>query len=131
MSRRLLRLELEVGSGSSSTELAPTLGQFGLNVRDFCKRFDQVTLDIKPSLLVGVVVILGKDNYEIKLKGLCSSDMLKRNSKLMEINILDFYNVSRIKYLEKEEDIKLVGVVKMVKGTLNSMGIKLVKDGKL
>nr|WPW47575.1 ribosomal protein L11 [Coccidia sp. AB-2023a] len=116
------------------TIIGPLLGQYGLNLAKFCKEFNaKTTLSIGIKVRVKVIIFDNK-TYKIKIYSLPISTLIlkflnlsKGSSKPNKIMIGKLtksiiFKLLHIKYTDLYP-ISKKSLIKMIKGTANSMGI--------
>lgn len=148
--KQILLLKIPAGSASAKAPLGPTLGQYGIPIAEFCNRYNTLTSEYKPNILLKAKVKLYDDNtYDIELKnpdayffiktslqletGMKKPGKMKiiehqKNQMMMTTQML--YEIAKLKYStdsvlqQKYSSIK--PLYKALRGTLRSAGILLI-----
>tara|TARA_B100001027_G_C16191003_1_gene296017 strand:+ start:224 stop:649 length:426 start_codon:yes stop_codon:yes gene_type:complete len=130
----MLKLQIEAGKANPAPPVGPALGQKGVNIMDFCKKFNDKTKD-KMGKIIPVVITVYKDkSFTFICKQPPTSFLIRQQLKLKKGGRTP--GRSRIATLsraqceavakEKMEDLNaldLEAAVKIVAGQARSMGI--------
>ena len=130
-----IKLQLPAGKANPSPPVGPALGQYGVNIMDFCKAFNGKTQD-KGDMIIPVVITVFEDNsYTFIMKTPPAAVLIKKAINLAKgaANSLD--PVAKISMQQIEEIAKtkmpdlnandLEGAVKIISGTARSMGVEV------
>lgn len=137
-------LIIPAGSANPAPPIGPILGQRGLNIMEFCKRFnDECTkAGIEKGLPIKVTITFYPDkSFEIELKGSPVPVLIKKALKLTSASkkpgteFVGNITIEQITVIAKTKlnDMGLDNVdsaIKMVVGTCRSMGIKVTEEIK-
>jgi len=58
----MLRLKIPAQKAMPAPPVGPILGQYGINIQNFCKDFNAITAKYKPGTILNVSIQLGKNN---------------------------------------------------------------------
>lgn len=132
-----VRLQLPAGKATPAPPVGPALGQRGINIMEFCKRFNAETAD-KAGMILPVIVTVYEDrSFSFIVKTPPASFLLKRAANIEagsgEPKRKIVGKVTR-KQLEEIAKLKmpdltandLEAAVKIIEGTAKSMGIEIV-----
>ena len=134
-----IKLQVKGGQANPAPPVGPALGAKGVNIMEFCKRFNAATQD-KTGKVVPVVITVFKDksfNFIIKTTPaaiqLMEAANLKKGSSEPNRNKVGTVTWDQVRTIaeSKMEDLnafKIESAMKMVAGTARSMG--LVVEGK-
>jgi large subunit ribosomal protein L11 len=76
--KSVIKLQIPAGKATPAPPVGPALAQHGLNIADFCKKFNDLTAK-KESFIVPVVVTVYEDKtYDFKIKQPVTADLLKK-----------------------------------------------------
>ncbi|KPJ51343.1 50S ribosomal protein L11 [candidate division TA06 bacterium DG_26] len=129
-----IKLHLPAGQASPAPPVGPALGQYGLNMTEFCSSFNQGTRD-KEGLIIPVVITVYKDRtYTYIMKTPPASILLKRAAGIAKASPEPNRNkVGKVTRKQVEEiasakmrDLNAASpeaAVKIIEGTARSMGI--------
>ena len=130
----MLKLQIEAGKANPAPPVGPALGQKGVNIMDFCKKFNDKTKD-KMGKIIPVVITVYKDkSFTFICKQPPTSFLIRQQLKLKKGGRMP--GRSRIATLsraqceavakEKMDDLNaldLEAAVKIVAGQARAMGI--------
>ncbi|MDA0939303.1 MAG: 50S ribosomal protein L11 [Proteobacteria bacterium] len=133
----LIKLQVKAGEAKPAPPLGPALGQRGLNIMDFCKKFNAETASIEKGTPIPVVITAYSDkSFTFITKTPPVSFFLKKElsissgSKLPGRDFVGSINAESLERIAKQkmEDMgvdDLNSAVSMVMGSAISMGIKI------
>ena len=132
----VIKLQIPAGKANPAPPVGPALGQHGIPIMDFCKRFNDKTKD-RQGLVLPVVISLYEDRtFDFIIKSPPASVLLKRaagiakasgNPKAEKVGKVTMDQVKEIAK-EKMEDLNAVdmeGAIKVIAGSARSMGIEV------
>ncbi len=132
-----VRLVLEAGKATPAPPVGPALGQRGVNLMEFCKKFNAVTAD-KAGMLIPVIVTVYEDrSFTFITKTPPASFLIKRALKLSSgssepkrkiVGKLTRDQVREIAQI-KMPDLNandLEAAMRIIEGTARSMGVEIV-----
>ena len=134
-----LKLHLPAGEASPGPPLGPILGQHGINIQEFVKRFNDQTQDQKGAILPLLLTIYQDRTFTFEIKKPLVSYLLKQAAgiekgsgepKLKKVGKISRSQLKEIAQL-KMEDLNtsdLDKAVKIVEGTARSLGIEIKED---
>lgn len=134
-----IKFHLPAGQATPAPPVGPALGQYGLNMSEFCNSFNQATRD-KEGLIIPVVITVYKDRtYTYIMKTPPASILLKRAAGIAKAsgepnrNKVGKVTRSQIKEIVsiKMRDLNATtfeAASKIIEGTARSMGI-VVEEG--
>ncbi len=138
-----IRLTLLANKAAPSPILGQALGQYGINIMEFCKNFNGKTKNIKENTLIPTKIMLySKETYEIIIKTPTTTNMIKqitnieKGSKMTKkenmegyIKLKEIYHIAILKKCDKIlNHIKIKEICKSIIGTVKSMGIPIIKN---
>jgi large subunit ribosomal protein L11 len=129
-----IKLQIPAGQANPSPPVGPALGQKGLNIKDFCDKFNAATKEVEKGLPIPVVITAYADKsfvFETKTPPtsflVLKHSNIKKGSKTPGTDIVGKIKASAINEIVKvkKQDLKLddASIFKMVVGTARSMGI--------
>jgi len=133
-----IKLQLPAGNATPSPPVGPALGQYGVNIMEFCKAFNAKTQD-KQGLIIPVVITVYADrSFTFITKTPPASILLKKAAGVekgsSEPNKVKVGKVTRQQVREiaevKMPDLNTTDIeaaMRMIEGTARSMGI-VVED---
>jgi large subunit ribosomal protein L11 len=129
-----IKLQVKGGAANPAPPVGPALGSKGVNIMEFCKRFNARTADT-PGKLVPVIITVYKDkSFEFELKTVPAAVQLLEASKVKsgsaepnrkKVGSVTWDQVTTIAQ-DKMADLNafsLTSAISMVAGTARSMGL--------
>ncbi len=129
-----VKLQVKGGQANPAPPIGPALGAKGLNIMEFCKRFNAVTQDKMGQVLPVVITVYADKSFEFIVKTPPAAVLLMNAAKLKkassEPNRIKVGSVSWDQVKEIAETkmpdlncFKVESAMKMVAGTARSMGL--------
>lgn len=130
----VIKLQVKGGAANPSPPVGPALGAKGVNIMEFCKRFNAETTDQAGKILPVVISVYKDKSFDFVIKTppaaiqLLEKASLKAGSKVPNRDKVGSVSWDQIKQIaeNKMPDLnafKLDSAMKMVAGTARSMGI--------
>lgn len=129
-----IKLQVKGGAANPAPPVGPALGSKGVNIMEFCKRFNARTQDV-PGKLVPVIITVYKDkSFEFELKTAPAAVQLLEASKVKsgsaepnrkKVGSVTWDQVTTIAQ-DKMKDLNaftMTSAISMVAGTARSMGL--------
>ena len=133
-----IKLQVPAGSANPAPPIGPALGQHGVNIMDFCKKFNDMTKD-KGGMILPVVISVYEDRSFTfitktppaavlikKAAGLAKASGEPNKNKIGKISKKDVEEIAKTK-LKDLNATKIENAMRMIEGTARSMGIE-IKD---
>lgn len=132
-----VKLRVQAGEARPTPPLGPALGQAGINIAEFCQKFNAATESMKGDLL-GVQISVYEDRtYDFKVKSSPVAGLLRKAAGIEKgsgkPNISKVGKVTKAQVKEiaekKMADLNakdLEGAMKIVEGSARSAGITVV-----
>lgn len=132
-----LKLQLAGGSATPAPPVGSVLGQHGVNLMDFCKKFNAQTADRKGQTVPVLVTVYTDKTFEFETKTPPTSELIKKKinlargsarpheQKVGKISWADIEDIARIKM----PDLNVYDIEqakRMVAGSARSMGVDVV-----
>jgi large subunit ribosomal protein L11 len=130
----LIKLQIEAGKANPAPPVGPALGQKGVNIMDFCKKFNDKTKGDMGKIIPVVITVYKDKSFDFICKKPPTSFLIRQQLKLKKggrtpgrsrIATLSKTQVEAVAK-EKMEDLNaldLEGAIKIVAGQARSMGI--------
>ena len=130
----VIKLQISGGKANPAPPVGPALGQHGLNIQEFCTKFNEKTKDRMGEVVPVVITVYDDRSYGFITKTPPVSDLLKKAAKVEkgsgEPNMKKVGKVSRAQIEEiakrKMPDLNakdIQGAMSMVEGTAKNMGL--------
>jgi len=134
--KTIIKLQIQAGQANPAPPIGPALGQHGLNIQEFCKKFNERTKD-KIGNIIPVEITLYEDRtYEFILKTPPASELLKKAAgikkgsgkplaeKIGKVTKKQIQDIAEIKMPDlNAKDIE--GAMNIIAGTAKQMGITI------
>lgn len=129
-----INLQLEAGKANPAPPVGPALGQYGVNIMDFCKVYNDRTKD-KMGFVIPVIITVFEDrSFELTLKEPPAAVLIKKAIKLQKGSAKPHMEkvgkISKAQLLEvarqKMPDLNAnddEAACKIMAGTARSMGV--------
>ncbi|PNS01006.1 50S ribosomal protein L11 [Petrotoga miotherma DSM 10691] len=133
---RVVKLQLEAGKATPAPPVGPALGQYGVNLMEFCKKFNAATADQAGTLLPVEISVFEDRSFTFIVKTPPASFLIKKaaglKSAAKEPGKEVVAKVKRKQLREiaemKMKDLNakdLDAATKIIAGTARSMGIEI------
>ena len=133
----MVKLQIPAGNATPAPPVGPALGQYGINMMDFCKLFNAKTQGQTGLLIPVVINIFADKSFSFITKSPPASVLLKKAAGVEkgsgEPNRMKVGQVTRAQVEEiaqaKMKDLNsssLESATRLVEGTARSMGIQVV-----
>lgn len=135
-----IKLQVPAGSANPAPPVGPALGQYGVNIMEFCRAFNEQTKS-QPGMIIPVEITVYADRSfsfitktppaAILLKkavGLAKGSGEPNREKVGKVSRKDLEEIARTK-MEDLNAGSLDAAVQMIAGTARSMGIELEDGG--
>ena len=76
--KTIIKLQIKAGQANPAPPIGPALGQHGLNIQDFCLKFNEATKDMGGDIIPAEITVYEDRTFEFKLKTPPASDLLKK-----------------------------------------------------
>lgn len=131
-----VKLQIPAAKATPAPPLGPALGQAGINISEFCQKFNDMTKD-KVGEIVGVVIsVYGDRSYDIKIKTSPVSRLIRKaagvekGSGKPNVHKVGKITKAQVKEIaeKKMPDLNakdMEGAMKIVEGSARSAGIEV------
>jgi len=132
-----VRLQLPAGKATPAPPVGPALGQRGVNIMEFCKRFNAETADKAGMILPVVITIYEDKSFTFVVKTPPASFLLKRAAGVEKgssepkrkvvgkVTRKQIEEIAKIKLPDLNVN-SLEAAIRIIEGTAKSMGIEIV-----
>lgn len=132
-----IKLQCPAGQANPAPPVGPALGQHGVNIMEFCKKFNAATQKQAGMIIPCVITVYSDRSFTFVLKTPPASILLLKAAKLEKgsgetgktkvgkVSLKDVEEIAKVK-LPDLNCHTLEAAVKTVKGTARSMGIEVV-----
>ena len=135
--KALIKLYCPAGQANPAPPVGPALGQHGVNIMEFCKKFNEQTKGKEGLVLPAVITVYEDRSFTFLIKSPPVSVLLKQacgiakasgtppRDKAGHVSKAQVEDIAK----QKQQDLNahdVAGAVRMVEGTARSMGIDVV-----
>jgi len=136
--QNIVKLQISAGKATPAPPVGPALAQYGLNISEFCQRFNDATKE-QIGFTIPVEVSIYEDRtYDFKVKSPLASELIKKaigiekgsgtpnKTKVGKITRAQLKEVAKKKLSDlNTKDIEKA--MKIIEGTAKNMGIEIEK----
>jgi len=134
--KTIIKLQIPAGQANPAPPIGPALGQHGLNIQDFCSKFNEATKDKAGDIIPVEITVYEDRTFDFKLKTPPAAELLKKAASLekgsgepqkKKVGKVTKEQVRQIAE-KKMVDLNAYSIEqaeKIVEGTARSMGIEV------
>ncbi len=132
--KTVIKLQIQAGKANPAPPVGPALGQHGLNIQEFCVKFNDATKDKMGDIIPAEITVYEDRSFDFILKTPPASDLLRKaagvqkgagnplKDKVGKINDSKLTEIAEKKLPDlNANDVE--GAKKIIAGTARSMGI--------
>ncbi len=136
--KTILKLQLEAGKANPAPPVGTALGPHGVNIQDFCKKFNDATKEMIGDVVPAEITIYEDRSFDFKLKTPPASALLKKaagiekgaanplTQKVGKVTKEDVRKIAERKMVDLNAyDVE--AAMKIIEGTARNMGIEVEK----
>lgn len=134
--KTIIKLQIPGGRANPAPPVGPALGQHGLNIQDFCTRFNAATQDKNGDIVPVEITVFEDRTFDFIMKTSPAAELIKKAAKVEKgsgnplKNKVGKITKEQVKQIAetKMEDLNANDVdqaMKIIEGTARSMGIKV------
>ncbi len=134
--KTIVRVQLPAGQATPAPPVGPALGQHGLNIQDFCSRFNEATREKAGDIIPVEITVYEDRTFGLKFKTPPASDLLKKaagiekgsgvphKEKAGKVTKAQIKEIAEKKMVDLNAD-DIEAAMKIIEGTARSMGIEV------
>jgi len=134
--KSIIKLQIPAGQANPAPPVGPALGQHGLNIAEFCKKFNDQTQKQVGSVIPVEITVFENRTYTFVLKTPLTANLLKKaaniekgsskplQEKVGKISREKVKEIAKIKLPDLNTD-NLEQAIKVVEGTARQMGLEV------
>ncbi len=134
----IVKLQLEAGKATPAPPVGTALGPKGINIMDFCKRFNAATQSMEGNVVPVIINVYEDKSFDFVLKSSPASFLIKKAIKIekgsSEPNKKKVGTIKRSQLLEiaklKFKDLNttdLDAAARIIEGTAKNMGVTVIE----
>lgn len=132
----VIKLNIAAGKGTPAPPVGPALGQAGINMMEFLKKFNEMTAPQMGSTLPVAITVYEDRSYTFVVKQPLSSDLIKKaagiekgsgnplKDKVATLTKAQLREVAKLKMADLNTDDEEMAM-RVLAGTARSMGVKI------
>lgn len=132
----VIKLNIAAGKGTPAPPVGPALGQAGINMMEFLKKFNEMTAAQMGATLPVAITVYEDRSYTFVVKQPLSSDLIKKaagiekgsgnplKDKVATITKAQLREVAKLKMADLNTDDEEMAM-RVLAGTARSMGVKV------
>ena len=134
--KTILKLQIKGGAANPAPPVGPALGQHGLNLAEFCSRFNDGTKKNIGDIIPVEITVYEDRSYDLKFKTPPAADLLRKaagiakgagnplKDKVGKVTREQLRQIAEKKMPDlNANDVE--GAMKIIEGTARNMGIKI------
>lgn len=134
--KTILKIQIEAGKATPAPPIGTALGPQGVNIQDFCKKFNDMTKDMTGDVVPAEITIYEDRSFTFKLKTPPASALLKKaagiekgsgdplKNKVGKVTRADIRKIAERKMPDLNAN-DLEAAEKIIQGTAKNMGIEV------
>jgi large subunit ribosomal protein L11 len=139
--KAMIKLYCPAGQANPAPPVGPALGQHGVNIMEFCKKFNEETKGKEGLVLPAIITVYEDRSFtfivkrppvSVLLKQACGIAKASGNTPREKVGQVTTAQIAEIAK-QKQPDLNahdLEAAIKMVEGTARSMGIDIVDQAQ-
>ena len=137
--KTILKLQISAGKANPAPPIGPALGQHGLNIAEFCQKFNEATKDKKGDIIPVEITVYDNRSYDFILKTPPAGELIKKalgipkgsgkslKEKVGQITQKQLAEIAKIKMPDlNTKDVKMAA--RIIAGTAKQMGIDVEEE---
>jgi large subunit ribosomal protein L11 len=134
--KTIIKLQLPAGKANPAPPVGTALGPHGLNLQDFCSRFNAATAEKGDNIIPVEITIFEDRTFELKYKTPPAADLLRKAAKIEKgaadplknkvgkVTREQVRQIAETKMPDLNAD-SIEQAMKIIEGTARSMGIEI------
>lgn len=137
--KTIIKLQIPAGKANPAPPVGPALGQHGLNIQEFCAKFNEATRDKGDNIIPVELTVFEDRTYTLKFKTPPTAELLKKaagvakgsgkpkQEKVGKVSQAQVREIAETKMPDlNANDIE--SAMKIVAGTARQMGIEITNS---
>jgi large subunit ribosomal protein L11 len=133
----IIKLQIPAGQANPAPPIGPALGQHGLNIQDFCVKFNEATKQKAGDIIPVEITVYTDRTFDFILKTSLASELLKKAANIKKgsdqphKNKVGKVTKEQIRQIaeEKMTDLNtdnIEAAMKIIEGTARQMGLEVL-----
>ena len=136
--KAVVKLQIKAAQATPAPPVGPVLAQHGVNIVEFCQRFNDATKDNQGFVIPVEITVYEDRTYDFKLKQPPASELLKKAAgiekgsgspnkiKVAKITKAQLKDIAKTKMSDLNTD-NVESAMKIIEGTARNMGIEITE----
>jgi len=136
--KTIIKIQIEAGKANPAPPIGTALGPQGINIADFCKKFNEATKEMTGDVVPAEITIFEDRSFVFKLKTPPASALLKKaagiekgsgdplKTKVGKVTRADVKKIAERKMVDLNTD-NLEAAQRSIAGTARNMGIEITE----
>ncbi len=135
----VIKLQVRGGQANPAPPIGPALGQHGLNIAEFCQKFNEATKDKMGEVVPVEITVFADRTYTFIMKTPPAAELIKKYAKIEKgsgkplTDKVGSITQSQLKEIAKAKmpDLNardIDAAAKIIAGTARQMGVEIKKD---
>lgn len=136
--KTIIKLQIPGGAANPAPPVGPALGQHGLNIAEFCTKFNAATKDKAGEIIPTEITVYEDRTYDFILKTSPAAEMIKKaagvakgsgkplKEKVGKITKAQVEEIAKAKMVDLNTT-NLESAMRTIEGTARQMGIEIAK----
>ncbi|MFA5188009.1 MAG: 50S ribosomal protein L11 [Patescibacteria group bacterium] len=132
--KTIIKLQIPAGAANPAPPVGPALGQHGLNIAEFCARFNEATKDKMGDIIPVEIKVYDDRTYDFVLKTSPAAELLKKaagiakgsgkplQEKVGKVTKAQIREIAEKKLPDLNTD-NIEAAMKIIEGTARQMGL--------
>jgi len=133
--KTLLKIQVKAGAANPAPPIGPILGQQGINIMDFCNKFNDKTRNLGDTVIPVVITVYEDRTFDFIMKtpptpilikkalGIAKGSNVPNKNKVGKLTRAQVEEIARTK-LPDLNTTNIESAMKMVEGTARNMGVE-------
>ena len=129
-----IKLQIKAGAANPAPPVGPALGQHGLNIQDFCSKFNEATKDKGGDIIPVEITVYEDRTFDFILKTPPAAELLKKAAGIPKgsgnpltdkdgtVTEAQIKEIAQVKMADLNA-VDLDGAMNIIKGTAKQMGL--------
>jgi len=134
--KAIVKLQISAGQANPAPPIGPALAEHGLNIGEFCQKFNDASKSQMGSKIPVEITIYGDRTYDFKLKQPLASDLIKKaigiekgsgepnRKKVGKLTKTQLKEIAQRKLEDLNTD-DIEQAMKIIEGTARAMGVEI------
>jgi len=134
--KAIIKLHIKAGQANPAPPVGPALAQHGVNIAEFCQKFNDATKDQQGFKIPVEITVFGDRTYNFKLKQPPAAELIKKalgiekgsgepnKKKVAKITKAQLKEIAQRKMPDLNTE-NIEQAIKVIEGTAKNMGVEI------